>query len=76
MHMKRRPGEQPEVDWSGTTMEITDNLTGEIIPAYIFVATLNCSGYAYVETFLSQDQENWIAAHVNAYRFSAVLPGY
>ena len=45
------------------------NLTGEIIPAYIFVATLNYSGYAYVEAFLSRNQENWIAAHVNTYRF-------
>jgi hypothetical protein len=52
MHIERRPGEQMEVDWAGTTMEITDNLTGEIILAYIFVATLNYSGYAYVEGFL------------------------
>jgi transposase len=50
-------------------MEITDNLTGEIIPAYVFVATLSYSGYAYVEAFLSRNQESWIAAHVNAYRF-------
>ena len=69
MHMQRRPGEQLEVDWAGTAMEIVDNLTGEIIPAYIFVATLGYSGYAYVEAFLSHSQENWIAAHVNAYRF-------
>lgn len=69
MHIERRPGEQLEVDWAGQTMEITDNMTGEIIPAYIFVATLNYSGYAYVEAFLSRNQENWIAAHVNAYRF-------
>jgi transposase len=69
MHIERRPGEQMEVDWAGQTMEITDNLTGEIIPAYIFVATLNYSGYAHVEAFLSRNQENWIAAHVNAYRF-------
>jgi len=69
MHIERRPGEQMEVDWAGQTMEITDNLTGEIIPAYIFVATLSYSGYAYVEAFLSRNQENWIAAHVNAYRF-------
>jgi transposase len=33
------------------------------------VATLSYSGYAYVEAFLSRNQENWIAAHVNAYRF-------
>ena len=69
MHIERRPGEQMEVDWAGQTMEITDNLTGKIIPAYIFVAVLSYSGYAYVEAFLSRNQENWIAAHVNAYRF-------
>lgn len=69
MHIERRPGEQLEVDWAGQTMEITDNLTGEIIPAYIFVAAHSYSGYAYVEGFLSQNQESWIAAHVNAYRF-------
>jgi transposase len=67
MHIERKPGEQMEVDWAGTTMEIADNLTGEIIPAYIFVAVLPYSGYAYVEAFLSRNQENWIAAHVNAY---------
>ena len=69
MHLERRPGEQMEVDWAGATMEIADNMTGEVIPAYIFVATLSYSGYAYVEAFLSRNQENWIAAHVNAYRF-------
>ena len=69
MHIERKPGEQMEVDWAGRTMEVTDNITGEIVPAYIFVATLNYSGYAYVEAFLSRNQENWIAAHVNAYRF-------
>jgi transposase len=69
MHIERRPGEQMEVDWAGQTMGITDNLTGEMIPAYIFVSALSYSGYAYVEAFLSRNQENWIAAHVNAYRF-------
>lgn len=69
MHIERRPGEQMEVDWAGQAMEITDNLTGEIIPAYVFVAALSYSGYSYVEAFSSQNQESWIAAHVNAYRF-------
>jgi hypothetical protein len=43
--------------------------TGEPIKAYIFVAVLPYSGYAYVEAFLSQDQEAWISAHVNAYGY-------
>ena len=33
------------------------------------MAVLPYSGYAYVEAFLGQDQEAWVTAHVNAYRF-------
>lgn len=69
MHIDRKPGEQMEVDWAGQTAGIIDNITGNIIPAYVFVATLSCSGYAYVEAFLSQNQECWIAAHVNTYMY-------
>jgi transposase len=50
-------------------MQVVDSVTGEIYPAYIFVSVLPYSGYAYVEAFLNRIQENWIAAHVNAYRY-------
>jgi len=76
MHINRRPGELMEVDWAGQTAGIVDTDTGDVIPAYIFVAALPYSGYAYVEAFLSQNQEAWIAAHVNAYHFSVVAHGY
>ena len=69
MHIHRKPGEIMEVDWAGQTAELVDSDTGEIIPAYVFVTVLPYSGYSYVEAFLSQDQEAWIAAHVNAYSF-------
>jgi len=69
MHINRKPGEIMEVDWAGQTAEIIDTDTGEMIPAYVFVAALSYSGYAYVEAFLSQNQESWIAAHINAYKF-------
>jgi transposase len=68
MHINRKPGEQMEVDWAGRTMQLIDNTTGEVIPVYVFVAALPYSGYAYVEGFLTRNQENWISAHVNAYR--------
>jgi transposase len=68
MRLERKPGEQMEVDWAGNTMEITDNITGEIIPAFIFVSVLSYSGYAYVEAFLNRKQQSWITGHVNAYR--------
>ena len=69
MHINRKPGEIMEVDWAGQTAELIDTDTGEEIDAYVFVAVLPYSGYAYVEAFLSQNQEAWIAAHVNAYGY-------
>lgn len=69
MHIHRKPGEFMEVDWAGQTARIIDTDTGELIQAYVFVAALPYSGYAYVEAFLSQNQESWITAHVNTYRF-------
>jgi hypothetical protein len=38
-----------------------------VLTAYVFVAVLPYSGYAYAEAFLDQKQEAWITAHVNAY---------
>jgi transposase len=69
MRIKRKPGEILEVDWAGKNCFIIDNITGELIPAYIFVASLSCSQYAYVEAFLSMDTESWINAHVNAFNY-------
>lgn len=68
MHIKRKPGEQMEVDWAGTTTPMYDRETGEVIDAYLFVAVLPSSQYAYVEAFTSQNQESWITGHINAYR--------
>lgn len=56
MHINRKPGEQLEVDWAGQTAQIVDRNTGEIIQAYVFVAVLSCSQYAYVEASLSQNK--------------------
>ena len=69
MHIDRKPGELMEVDWAGQTAKLIDTDTGELIEAYIFVAVLPYSDYAYVEAFLSHDQSAWIAAHVNAYEY-------
>lgn len=69
MHIQRKPGELMEVDWAGQTAHLVDADTGELLDAYIFVAVLPYSGYAYAEAFVSQNQEAWITAHVNAYSF-------
>ncbi len=69
MHIDRKPGEVLEVDWAGQTAKIINTDTGEMIKTYIFVAALPYSGYSYVEAFFSQNQENWISAHINTYKF-------
>ena len=69
MHLNHKPGEVMQVDWAGDTADVVDTDTGEVITAYIFVATLPCSGYSYVEAFFSMNQECWTAAHVNAYKY-------
>ena len=69
MHISRKPGEVMEVDWAGQTAHLVDNDTGELIDVYVFVATLPYSGYSYAEAFLSRNQEDWTAAHVNAYNY-------
>jgi transposase len=69
MRIRHKPGEKMEVDWAGKTASIIDNTTGEVIKAYVFVASLPYSSYAYVEAFLSMNMESWIAAHVNAFKY-------
>jgi transposase len=69
MHIGRKPGETLEVDWAGRTASVKDTDNGEDIAAYVFVAALPYSGYAYAEAFFGQGQEEWIAAHVNMYAF-------
>ena len=69
MHLNHKPGEVMQVDWAGDTAAVIDTDTGEMIPAYVFVATLPYSGYSYVEAFFSMNQESWTTAHVNAYKY-------
>lgn len=74
MHLNHKPGEILQVDWVGDTASVIDTDTGEVIPAYVFVATLPYSGYSYVEAFFSMNQECWTAAHVNAFRYFGGVP--
>jgi len=69
LRIHHKPGDRMEVDWAGDTAFILDNISGQGIPIYVFVAVLSYSGYAYAEGFLSRNLESWILAHVHAYQF-------
>jgi transposase len=68
-HLIHKPGIITEVDWSGPTMSYIDKSTGEIITAYLFVATLPYSQYSYVELCLDMKQDTWLRCHIHMYEF-------
>lgn len=69
MRISRKPGELMEVDWAGTTVNLINDFNFEASPAYVFVASLACSQYTYVEAFPSMKAESWIQAHINAFNY-------
>jgi len=69
MRIQHKPAEKLEVDWAGQTAILRDNITGDPIKAYVFVAVLPYSGYTYVEAFLRMDMDSWIQAHINCFAF-------
>jgi len=69
MRIQHKPGDAMEVDWAGNTLPIWDSVTGESVPAYLFIAVLPCSGYAYAEACSDMKLENWLMCHVHAYAY-------
>ena len=49
MRIPHKPGDAIEMDWAGDTIPIFDFVTGEQSKAYLFVAVLPCSYFAYAE---------------------------
>jgi transposase len=68
------PGEKLFIDYSGLTMPITNNITGEITKTQIFVSVLGGSGYTFVHATPSQRKEDFIKSHVLAYEFYNGVP--
>lgn len=60
-HLTHKPGVVVEVDWSGPKMKLVDR-TGEVIPVYLFAATLPYSQYSYVEPCLDMKEVFWLNA--------------
>jgi transposase len=74
MRQTHLAGEKLFVDYSGLTMPIYDQRTGEVHKAQIFVAVLGASGYTFVHATHSQTQEDFIYSHVSCYNFFGGAP--
>lgn len=69
MRIHHKPGDTMEVDWAGATIDIYDSVTGEVTPAYLFIAVLSCSCYVYAEICLNMKEDTFIRCHVHAYEY-------
>lgn len=74
MRQHHLAGEKLFVDFSGTTLPITDRRTGEITQAEIFVAVMGASNYTFVRALASQKVADWILGHVKAFEFLGGCP--
>lgn len=69
MRIQHKPGDAIQVDWAGDTIPIYDSVTGQQSSAYLFVAVLPCSYYAYTEACADMKTENWLNCHVHAFNY-------
>lgn len=69
MRISHKPGDAMEVDWAGKTIDIYDSVTGDVTPAYLFVAVLSCSCLVYAEACANMKEDTFIMCHVHAYEY-------
>lgn len=68
--LHHEPGRAMLVDWAGDRLAISDEVTGEITKAYLFVAVLPYSGMVFCRAFTDMKQSAWNSAHVQAFEAS------
>jgi transposase len=74
MRQTHRAGEKLFVDYSGTTVPVINAITGEIVRAQIFIASLGASKYTYAEATWTQTLPDWIASHIRAFEYLGCVP--
>ena len=67
MRQSHAGGEKLFVDYAGDRVEVFDRLTGEVRPAWIFVAVMGASSFTYAEATWTQGLADWIGAHTRAF---------
>ena len=68
------PGDLGEFDWAGKKMAVTDELTGELHDAWLFVACLPYSQKTFVAAYPNMEVETWCQASVDAFSFYGGAP--
>ena len=74
MRQTHIPGDKLFVDYSGLTMNVIDQFTGEVSKVQVFVAVLGASGYTFVHATKSQTLKDFILSHTKAFDFFGGVP--
>ncbi|MGH8291751.1 MAG: tyrosine-type recombinase/integrase, partial [Steroidobacteraceae bacterium] len=74
MRQTHRAGEKLFIDYSGATMAVINVVTGEILRAQIFIASMGASKYTYAEATWTQQLPDWIASHVRMFEHLGCVP--
>ena len=74
LRQEHRAGEKLFTDYAGDTVPITNPTTGEITPAYVFVAVLGASNYTFAEATIDLSLPSWIGSHIRAFEFFGAAP--
>ena len=67
-------GDKLFIDYSGLTVPIVNQESGEISKSQIFVSVLGASGYTFVHATATQSSKDFIASHVEAFAFYGAVP--
>src|SRR5277367_5599364 len=69
MRQSHVAGEKLFVDYAGTTLDVIDGTTGEVLNAQLFVAALGASSNTWAEATWTQGLGDWIGSHTRAFVF-------
>ncbi|MFA6840201.1 MAG: IS21 family transposase [Sphaerochaetaceae bacterium] len=76
LSLERIPGDEMQVDFTGLTLFLKDDISGDNIPAYVFIAILSYSNYTYLEAMASMNSANWIRANTHALQYFGGVPAF
>lgn len=74
MGQDHHPGEVLELDWSGSSILLSNRVTDETVGCHLLVAAFPFSGYFYAEAFPDERIHSWIAGVVHALTFFDGVP--
>ena len=67
-------GDKLFIDYSGLTMPIVNQQTGEVTKSQIFVSVLGAGGLTFVHATSTQSTQDFISSHVQAFNFYGGVP--